>query len=109
MIKLALKSINLYDCDFDKYTPEIEDNFQRWIDLDVGVEGRAESSIFSLRVCSPKWIAHNCSQTKFFWINALVMEKFDHRIIRSEVDKILEYCSKDTWDSSLADLLKFFS
>ncbi|EPH7367402.1 immunity 8 family protein, partial [Neisseria gonorrhoeae] len=27
MIKLDLKSINLYDIDFEKFTPEIPDNF----------------------------------------------------------------------------------
>lgn len=46
MIKLDLKSINLYDIDFEKFTPEIPDNFHRWIDLDIGIEGEQGSSIF---------------------------------------------------------------
>ncbi|ENW3781451.1 TPA: hypothetical protein WN445_002209, partial [Neisseria gonorrhoeae] len=54
MIKLDLKSINLYDIDFEKFTPEIPDNFHRWIDLDIGIEGEQGSSIFSLCICSPK-------------------------------------------------------
>ncbi|EMS2359454.1 hypothetical protein FDV43_002169, partial [Neisseria gonorrhoeae] len=35
--------------------------------------------------------------------------QFDHKIIKSEIDKILEYCSKETWDLTLSNLLRFFS
>lgn len=66
MIKLDLKSINLYDIDFEKFTPEIPDNFHRWIDLDIGIEGEQGSSIFSLCICSPKWIYHHCNKEGFF-------------------------------------------
>ncbi|MBW3888913.1 hypothetical protein HHC16_10760 [Neisseria meningitidis] len=89
MIKLDLKSINLYDIDFEKFTPEIPDNFHRWIDLDIGIEGEQGSSIFSLCICSPKWISHHCNKEGFFWSNALILEQFDHKIIKSEIDKIL--------------------
>ncbi|ENV9264979.1 immunity 8 family protein [Neisseria meningitidis] len=109
MIKLDLKSINLYDIDFEKFTPEIPDNFHRWIDLDIGIEGKQGSSIFSLCICSPKWISHHCNKEGFFWSNALILEQFDHKIIKSEIDKILEYCSKETWDLTLSNLLRFFS
>ena len=110
MIKLDLRSINLYDGDFDAFVPEIEGNFHKWIDLDIGIEWKPVSSIFSFCVCSPRWIAHNCSKEGFFWgTRTLIIEKFDHTTIRKEIDQILECCSKDTWELSVANLLKFFS
>ncbi len=81
MIKLDLKSINLYDIDFEKFTPEIRDNFHRWIDLDIGIrKGEQGSSIFSLCICSPKWIS--IIVIRVFWSNALILEQFDHKIIK---------------------------
>ncbi|UOO82819.1 immunity 8 family protein [Uruburuella testudinis] len=109
MIKLTLRNINLYNENFEEFTPEIADNFHQWIDLDIGIEGEQGSSIFSVCVCSPKWIAHNCRKEGFFWSNALVMEEFNHVIIKNEINKILLYSSKETWDLSLSNLLKFFS
>ncbi|MCF7530071.1 immunity 8 family protein [Neisseria lisongii] len=109
MIKLNLKSIEIYHIDFKDFTPEVSDNFHQWIDLEIGIEGEQGSSIFSFCVCSPKWIAHNCSREGFFWSNALIMEKFNHETIKDEINNILAYCSKETWELSLSNLLKFFS
>ncbi|MBG8958644.1 hypothetical protein GC065_04070, partial [Neisseria meningitidis] len=64
--------------------------------------------LFSLCIVSPKWISHHVIK-KVFWSNALILEQFDHKIIKSEIDKILEYCSKETWDLTLSNLLRFFS
>ena len=110
MITLKLKSINLYDCEFDDYVPEIKDNFCRWVDLDIGTDDDDSSSIFSVCICSPKWILHNCCQNQGVMIGtgAIIMNEFNHLIIRSEIDKILKECSKETWEMSLSYLLRFF-
>ena len=109
MIKLNLKSIELYNVNFEEFSPEIPDNFYQWIDIEIGIEGEQGTSIFSFCVCSPKWISHNCSKEGFFWLNALIMEQFNHKDIIDEINKILAYCSRETWELSLSNLLKFFS
>lgn len=37
------------------------------------------------------------------------MEQFSHKDIINEINKILTYCSKETWELSLSNLLRFFS
>ena len=109
MIKLNLESIELYNVNFEEFSPEIPDNFYQWIDIEIGIEGEQGTSIFSFCVFSPKWISHNCSKEGFFWLNALIMEQFNHKDIIDEINKILAYCSRETWELSLSNLLKFFS
>lgn len=111
MIELKLKGINLYDCSFDEFVPEIKDNFCRWIDLDIGTDDSDGSSIFSVCICSPKWILHNCYQNQGVTLGAcmIIMNEFNHSIIKAEIEKILKECSKETWEQSLSHLLRFFS
>jgi hypothetical protein len=37
------------------------------------------------------------------------MEQFSHKDIINEINKILTHCSKETWELSLSNLLRFFS
>jgi hypothetical protein len=111
MIELKLKGINLYDCAFEDFVPEIKDNFCRWIDLDIGTDDSDAADIFSVCICSPKWILHNCFQNqRVKWgAGMMIMNEFNHSVIKSEIEKILKECSKETWEKSLPYLLRFFS
>ncbi|HEZ0634158.1 TPA: Imm8 family immunity protein, partial [Neisseria meningitidis] len=51
MINLELKAINLYDCAFEDFVPEIKDNFCVGIDLDIGTDDSDAADIFSVRIC----------------------------------------------------------
>lgn len=111
MINLELKAINLYDCAFEDFVPEIKDNFCVGIDLDIGTDDSDAADIFSVRICSPKWILHNCFQNqRVKWgAGMMIMNEFNHSVIKSEIEKILKECSKETWEKSLTYLLRFFS
>ena len=111
MINLELKAINLYDCAFEDFVPEIKDNFCVGIDLDIGTDDSDAADIFSVRICSPKWILHNCFQNqRVKWgVGMMIMNEFNHSVIKSEIEKILKECSKETWEKSLTYLLRFFS
>lgn len=39
----------------------------------------------------------------------MIMNEFNHSVIKSEIEKILKECSKETWEKSLTYLLRFFS
>lgn len=39
----------------------------------------------------------------------MIMNEFNHSVIKSEIEKILKECSKETWEKSLPYLLRFFS
>ena len=110
MIELELKAINLYDCEFDRFNPENENYFERSIDLDIGIKGEEGSTIFSLLIVSPLWIEEKCKNHQIVWKNDLmIIDRFDHERIKNNIVEIINSCSKENWELSLASLLRYFS
>ncbi|MBR7235711.1 Imm8 family immunity protein, partial [Neisseria meningitidis] len=96
MINLELKAINLYDCAFEDFVPEIKDNFCVGIDLDIGTDDSDAADIFSVRICSPKWILHNFFQNqRVKWgAELLRMNGVHYGESKSEIEKIFKKESK---------------
>lgn len=110
MIELELKAINLYDCEFEQFTPDNENYFERWMDLDIGIKGEEGSTIFGLLVASPLWVKEKCENHQIVWRSDLmIIDRFDHEKIRRNIIEIINSCSKKNWELSLASLLRHFS
>lgn len=69
--------------------PADPEDFDEQVTVHVGPEGKEESRIVSLRVCTPQAMAAPLSSGYTFQRNVLVVNRYDPEVIRQAIEKHL--------------------
>ena len=94
-MKVKVKSIMSPDIpDFKNYYPGDEMSFSFLVQLVVGVEGKDGGDVFSVEVCTPKWLLDNYKENDIIFPRGKVI------VLKYDIEKILErittYCESST-------------
>jgi len=107
--KLVLKSLSSSDIDIDKWNPKtLEDVFISY-DIEIGYsDNRFGTNYFYVTVATPESLRKH-REGDFLVLNrTLVLSNYNYTIVESVVSKILEDCSRDTWEESCSVLQRYF-
>jgi hypothetical protein len=62
----------------------------------VGPRGQRGEESFGFRICSPKWIEHNCAEP-MLGVHFLIVPSYNYDQIMRFVSKIVTACAAETW------------
>ena len=104
MIKPEIKAINVHS-DIWGDTP---DDFYVKLEVDIGIEGINGSDLFMFSVISPKYLETSFSNHEILLGKGLLVTKdYNINAIENRINKILETCSKETWEQTAIEISKY--
>lgn len=83
---------------FDEFVPDDAECFSVWITATVGPLGEEGGEQFQIRVCTPLYLKGEVMGGQAVWgRHALIVERYDPRLIRTKIETYLDRCRGDDW------------
>lgn len=95
--------------DLINYIPEIPDNFEVSMSLDIGSEDEIGADIFQVTFCTPKWLEENCGELEIFIPRFnLIVQKYDYPAFLKKLNEICKMCEGKDWNECGLKLSRYF-
>lgn len=97
-MQIELKNFTSPDIfDLKRYIPDNKESFSFLLELAIGMKGKDGSDLFSIEVCTPKWMLENHqSYDIIFGRHKLIVFEYD---IVNIIDAIRRYLNTITYNS----------
>ncbi len=97
-MRAQLKELLITDIDISSYWPEVEDNFEFYVQAIIGVEGEEGGDTFGFQVCTPKWLISNHDVSDvIFPRNMIIVFEYDLEQIERKISLKCEKISGKDW------------
>ena len=109
MSELKLKSITSSEVNINTWSPLSKEDVFLCLDLEISwSDNEGAANLFYVTLSTPEALRKHRSSVLLVRNRTLVVSEYDYDEIRTEILKILDECSKESWESSCFHLQRFF-
>ena len=109
-MRLEIKSIHSPDVNLYAWSPETWDEVYVLVELEIGEREDERCDLFQVVVATPEALRRRWAGERFVLAErgVLVVADYDLRVLRRELERIVQDCAASSWPDAVALLQRYF-
>jgi Immunity protein 8 len=107
-MEIEIKNFSSPDIlDFKHFVPTDKESFSFLLELEIGIKGKSGADLFSVEVCTPKWLVENYQSIDIvFGRHKIIVFKYDIDNVINTFSQYLNSLDDDSWESIVNQISK---